>query len=253
MEPTLPTEPPPRYDAQQTWSETSALPVGPEPPIEDPQYQGNAIAAVVTTAKRILFDPKNFFSSLHEERSATSAVIWALTIMCLSQLLALLVGLVIFQLFPQPDYSEMFRELFEQFNIDADIDSLMPLIDPSSPGFFLARVITIPVTTIMSFFVSVLIYYLAAYIWKSFKPRFSTFIRVYAFAQTPIIFGWVPYLNIIFVVWSMVLFGMGLVYCGKSTPGRAVGTVLTPLVFCCACACAAMVVAIAIGGIAASG
>lgn len=254
MDPELPPTPQQPYDPQSTWQAPEPQQQdSPEPPIEDPNFGDSAIAAMVLTAKRLLTTPSRFFSGMQEERSATAAVVWALSIMCLSRLLYLIITTLIF---PQPNYAEMMQQFFDQMGIDpGNMDSLGPLFDPSSPSLFLVSVIMIPIQAIIGFFISVLIYYLSAYIWKAFEPRFSMFIRIYAFAQTPALIAWFPLIGgLTSVIWSLILLGMGLVYAGKATQGRAVGAVVTPIVFCCVClACFLMFFVFAIAGAAANG
>ena len=101
MDPSLPPLPPEHpYEPQNTWSYSSHDPNEPEPPIEDPHTALGTVAAVVETIKRVLTGPSKFFAGMHEDRSATAAVILALTIICITRVIGLLVSMILMQLFP---------------------------------------------------------------------------------------------------------------------------------------------------------
>ena len=91
---------------------------------------------------------------------------------------------------------------------------------------------TIPFILILIFvggFVGILVnalwYHLWAYVFGA-RQGYKETIKILFFAETPVyILGWIPFVNIIAGIWSLVLVGIGLKKLQKLSTGRAVAAI----------------------------
>ena len=78
--------------------------------------------------------------------------------------------------------------------------------------------------------ITALWYHLWAYIFGA-RQGYKNTIKALFFGSTPTyIFGWIPFVNIIAGIWSLVLLGIGLKKLQKLSTGRAIATVLVAVI-----------------------
>jgi len=248
-DPTIPPLPPaddeysPEYDEPIYAAEESE---GPEPPLEDPDFDQGTWKAITGTLKGIMLDPVAFFKGMKEDRPIGVALAWGFTILCISGLMQLVVGLI----FNQVIISQ-FLPFLQQLDPNLDAAEFNEIMKWSQTVGPIVQFIFVPFGAAIHFFLFVLIFYLFSQLWGSFDRRFSMFLRLCAYSMTPYLFGFgISILNLLCFFYSLVLLTIGLVHAGKSETGRAVGTVVTPLFLCCACAifCVFLVVMAAFSG-----
>ncbi|MCB1051316.1 MAG: YIP1 family protein [Acidobacteria bacterium] len=229
MEPQPPPIPPhdPYQPSQYDVYQYDTEPQGEEPPLEDPQFDEGLGKAVFLTFSRALFQWDRFFPGMREDRSPVPAI--CLALFC--GITITIVNVLINYLILGPDggvqaFLQELQKLFPEMQLpDQDFGQ-------AYQTGIVVQVFLAPIMAAFQFFFGLVIFYLSSQIFKSHKGSFSKFARIYAYSHLPSLFG-LSYFGLFTWVFSLVLLVVGLVKAEKSSPGRAILTVLAPYIFLC--------------------
>lgn len=114
-----------------------------------------------------------------------------------------------------------------------------PFMDNLSPWVFAAVLTVGPIVFFpLSFFIGAGLVHLGCKLWGAGDKGFDATARVMGYAQAPIVFGWVPMIGFVAIVYLLVLQILGVARVQEVSGGKAAGGVLTiPLALGCLCGC----------------
>lgn len=106
---------------------------------------------------------------------------------------------------------------------------------PQSWGQFLGS----PVTAAIGPWIGAGIVHVGCLIFGAGSRGFGATFRTWCYAQGPVIFGVVPFVGaVVGSIWSLIILITGLTLMQRTTPGKATGAVLLPVILAiCLCAC----------------
>lgn len=214
----------------------------PKPPLEDVYWQGSKTAAAIETIRRLILQPSAFFRGIKEDDSVDGAASLTTLLHVIGGLLAVLaqyayMELEIPGLFPPSEFGEYVWE--------------SPALAYTNNLLFALLLTT--VLLVFRVFVGLAfysaVYYIIGKLLNSFDHDFNTMFRLLSYcalALTPPLLAspllLIPYFGVLFVwlltlvsfIWLIVLFVKGLkgISRGRVGTGRALLTVLMPLLFC---------------------
>ena len=114
-----------------------------------------------------------------------------------------------------------------------------------------AAVMTFPLLVFypLTFFLGAAATHLSCKLWGAGGKGFTATARVMGYSQSPILFGWVPMIGMVAVVYLVVLQILGIARVHEVTGGKATIAVLTlPILLTCCCSIGAIALAVSIIG-----
>jgi hypothetical protein len=191
---------------------------------------------LVHTAKQVLLRPTDFFKTMRVTGGLTDPLLFALIVG--------MVGLM-FLYFWDILLHDSMRIFMTPGMKSAAGDSLFHGMGMAAAAVFM------PFFLIMWLFVVSGMLHLFLMLARGAKSGFEATFRVVCYGVSPFLLLSIPYCGaLITIVWSMTLGVIGLKEAHETTGGKAVFTVLFPLIFCCGLG--ALLMALFMGAIAAS-
>lgn len=160
----------------------------------------------VETAKKFMLDPKKSFQKSRKDRVPYGYLVR------ISAIYAVLSGLIMGGIFA---------------GASATLGQGSPLL---GVGLTIAMILGIFVASIVGMIIAGLVLHVFAYLVGARKGLEQTLKTViYGFTPTALL-GWIPFVGVIFSIWTLVLEVVGLRELHKLTTGRAVIAVLLPII-----------------------
>jgi hypothetical protein len=198
---------PPGYDTLETAApgpDPDAVVGFPWPPPED----ASLVTGLVETWRRSVFRPRDFFAALPSGHTGAAVLYY------------LVIGITVAAL-----------QLFWDTVLPPGGASWLGIPDPASRISPLTGFLLSPLYLLASLLLAAAITHLLVLVLVPARREFSTTLRVFAYAYSPLLFTVVPRVGqLIGFVWMLVIAVIGIREAHRTTTGRAVTAVIVPLV-----------------------
>lgn len=205
-------------------------------PWEERKTRG-VVNAFVETVKQVVAGPVAFFYGARTTAPLTDAVLFAWVIAVISGILSVPFNFLRFRAISPDSLTDVFHKL----NVDPEVQRKLTQAFAEGANISTGRMLTAVAVQLLLAPVFILIgaaiVHLFCLMFGAAKNGYGATARAVCYAYVPILFGFIPGINVITSVWSLVLLGIGIAGLQQTSAGKAVGVVLTPFLLCCCCTC----------------
>jgi len=199
------------------------------------------VGALYETWKESLFNPTNFFRKLPIIGGIGNPLLYGLILGMIGVIFSIMYGQFWSNVF---DFSKFAPYMGNDFDMEAyNFAQQMQSI-----GMLIKLVIS-PFAILIGFFIASGVFHLILLIFGWNKVNFEATFRVIAYSESAQFFEIVPFFGgLVTLVWSVVLYIIGLKEIHKLSVGQALLVVFLPIILICFCCCGALAIIFGVAG-----